>query len=79
MIHGSNVSIGCLAMGDEAAEELFVLASDTGLKAISVLLTPVDFRSGKDVPKAIQRPAWTDSLYEAIRLNLNKLPKDKAG
>jgi murein L,D-transpeptidase YafK len=26
MIHGSDVSIGCLAMGNEAAEDLFVLA-----------------------------------------------------
>src|SRR6185312_1007254 len=30
MIHGSAVSVGCLAMGDEAAEDLFVLAADTG-------------------------------------------------
>jgi hypothetical protein len=27
MIHGKNCSVGCLAMGDEAAEELFVLAA----------------------------------------------------
>jgi hypothetical protein len=30
MIHGSSVSVGCLAMGNEAAEDLFVLAADTG-------------------------------------------------
>src|ERR1700733_2450934 len=31
MIHGNSVSVGCLAMGDEAAEDLFVLTVDTGL------------------------------------------------
>ena len=30
MIHGGAASIGCLAMGDAAAEELFVLAALTG-------------------------------------------------
>src|SRR5262245_43678129 len=30
MIHGSWTSAGCLAVGDDAAEELFVLAADAG-------------------------------------------------
>lgn len=44
MIHGNAVSIGCLAMGDTAAEELFVLAARTGLRNIQVILSPIDFR-----------------------------------
>ncbi|MEI9865733.1 MAG: hypothetical protein WDN00_14505 [Limisphaerales bacterium] len=39
MIHGSSVSVGCLAMGDEAAEDLFVLAADVGLTNITVIIT----------------------------------------
>jgi hypothetical protein len=35
MIHGGAASIGCLAMGDPAAEDLFVLAAETGIKSIS--------------------------------------------
>lgn len=35
MIHGKNCSIGCLDMGDEAAEDLFVLAAKTGIDNIS--------------------------------------------
>ena len=44
MIHGGAASIGCLAMGDPATEDLFVLAAETGIKNISVILTPLDFR-----------------------------------
>lgn len=74
MIHGSAVSIGCLAMGDEAAEDLFVLAADTGLKNISVILSPVNFRQGKTVPATVKLPAWADTLYAEIRARLQKLP-----
>ena len=73
MIHGSAVSIGCLAMGDEAAEDLFVLAADTGLRNISVVLSPVDFRLGKIVPPNASLPPWTEQLYAEIRARLKEL------
>lgn len=74
MIHGKAVSIGCLAMGDEAAEDLFVLAADTGLKNIQVILTPVDFRRVTTVPAGGKRPAWTAELYDTLRKELSVLP-----
>lgn len=74
MIHGSNVSIGCLAMGDEAAEDLFVLAADTGLKNLSLILTPVDFRQGKPLPKEAKLPAWAPELYAQIQTRLAAVP-----
>ncbi|MFM8470360.1 MAG: murein L,D-transpeptidase family protein [Limisphaerales bacterium] len=74
MIHGSNVSIGCLATGDEAAEDLFVLAADTGLKNITVILTPVDFRFGKSVPKDTRLPVWAAELYAQIKSRLAVVP-----
>ncbi len=37
MIHGSNLSVGCLAMGDMAAEDLFGMAADTGINNIEVI------------------------------------------
>jgi L,D-transpeptidase catalytic domain len=76
MIHGDCVSEGCLAMGDEAAEELFVLASDTGLRRMRLILSPIDFRI-KDLPKAVdtkKRPNWTNKLYAKISKELDKLP-----
>ena len=74
MIHGNAVSIGCLAMGDPAAEELFVLAADTGVKNITVILTPVDFRKGVEVPSDTKLPPWTKTLYDNVRKELAKLP-----
>lgn len=75
MIHGSCVSIGCLAMEDEAAEDLFTLAFDVGLPSIEVILAPFDFR------KKILResdfeglPAWSGELYESIQKQMGKLP-----
>ena len=40
MIHGSDVSIGCLAIGDAAIEEVFVLTARTGVSRVEVLLCP---------------------------------------
>lgn len=74
MIHGKAVSIGCLAMGDEAAEDLFVLVAETGLNNIEIVLTPVDFRRGKTLPKAANLPAWSETLYETMRAKLRELP-----
>jgi murein L,D-transpeptidase YafK len=77
MIHGSSVSIGCLAMGDEAAEDLFVLAADVGLENITVVLSPVDFRRSQTLPKTPALPPWTDSLYAQIKSQLAELPLPK--
>ncbi len=40
MIHGGAASIGCLAIGDQAVEELFVLAALTGLDKIQLIISP---------------------------------------
>jgi len=73
MIHGNTCSIGCLALGDEAAEDLFVLAAETGPDHVSIILSPVDFRVRglpADMPPT---PKWTAELYEAIRQALAEL------
>ena len=77
MIHGKDVSIGCLAMGDAAAEDLFVLAADTGLTNITVVLSPVDFRLGKSLPQSLRLPPWTASLYASIKTNLSRLERPR--
>jgi murein L,D-transpeptidase YafK len=73
MIHGSNVSIGCLAMGDETAEDLFILAAETGIENISVILSPVDFRKSTFPEVTDTLPEWTDVLYGQIKQELSKL------
>ncbi len=75
MIHGSNVSAGCLAMGDPAAEEIFVLIALAGRDNVEVILAPHDFRlrpAGPDLPPGA--PDWTAGLYDEIRAALAGLP-----
>jgi len=70
MIHGSDGSVGCLAMGDEAAEDLFILAADTGIDRITVLLCPWDLRTRE--PPADDR-AWVQERYRALKSALESL------
>jgi len=73
MIHGGAASIGCLAMGDPAAEDLFVLAAETGIKNTSLILTPVDFRV-RDLPAdSPPSTSWTPQLYAEIKKALASL------
>jgi hypothetical protein len=75
MIHGRSASIGCLAMGDSAIEELFVLVAETGFKQVDIILSPVDFRK-QALPKLEKPlPAWTADLYAEIRKRLTALGK----
>ena len=71
MIHGGAVSIGCLAVGDEAAEDLFVLSALVSFPRIRVVISPTDFRAGAaaDPPAA---PAWTGMLYRWLRDELQQ-------
>ena len=61
-IHGKAVSVGCLAMGDEAIEELFVLADRVGKDNISVVIVPQDFRARPWINDA-RTPSWINGLY----------------
>lgn len=72
MIHGSNASIGCLAMGDPAAEDLFVLAALTGPRNIQVILSPIDFRKEASVKIPAGQPAWVAERHAQIKAELRK-------
>lgn len=72
-IHGSSASVGCLAMGDEAIEELFVLVADTGIENVNILISPTDFRD-HPVIKTQSGPSWQDGLYEELKSELSKYP-----
>lgn len=76
MIHGGDCSVGCLAIGDEAAEDLFILAAETGIENVSVILSPVDFRTGALPADIREVPGWTNELYEDVRSELAKLAGD---
>lgn len=70
-IHGKKASIGCLAMGDDAIEELFVLVADVGASNTRVLISPVDFRDEVE-SEAHSGPHWLPALYEEISKSLRQ-------
>ena len=74
MIHGSNVSIGCVAMGDSAAEDFFVLAVQAGTANVHLLFCPFDFRVMRAKPDVSQFPPWISELYADLTEQLIKLP-----
>ena len=66
-IHGGRASIGCLAMGDPAIEELFVLVHDAGLPRSRITIAPSAHpRPGPELP------SWTPQLYARIREDLGR-------
>jgi len=74
MIHGGAGSVGCLAVGDAAAEDLFVLAADADWEHAVVVVSPVDFRRAA-LPADYRPPAdWVNPLYEWLRTELGSLP-----
>jgi murein L,D-transpeptidase YafK len=64
-IHGKAASIGCLAMGDPAIEELFIMVEKVGRPNVSVIIAPHDPRQA---PLQVEssHPAWTADLYKEI-------------
>jgi murein L,D-transpeptidase YafK len=76
MIHGSNVSVGCLAIGDTAAEEVFVLSALVGKENVNVIVSPTDFRKPGAALDPFDKPGWVRELYDTIRVALRSFPQD---
>ncbi|MCI0676246.1 MAG: hypothetical protein L0Y42_10795 [Phycisphaerales bacterium] len=59
--------------GDQAIEELFVLAADVGLENVELIIAPRDlrFKDRQGLPTA---PAWIGNLYDEIQTALDKFP-----
>lgn len=74
MIHGGSGSIGCLAVGDEAAEDLFILAADSDWERAVVVVVPTDFRRSAPPPIPPDAPDWLPRLYAWLRTELEQLP-----
>ncbi len=58
-IHGKTASIGCIAIGDAAIEEVFYLVQAVGLKNSTIIIAPTDFRvvgasDSKDTPAKVR-------------------------
>lgn len=73
MIHGGAASIGCLAIGDAAVEELFILAARTGLDHVELIIAPCDLRRNSTADLPAGSPDWTPQLHTRLRQALMDL------
>lgn len=70
-IHGKDQSIGCLAMGDAAIEEIFILAAATGKEKIRVIISPArNIVSVQDL-----KVSWQGRLYEHIQSEIARITR----
>lgn len=69
-IHGSDASVGCLAMGNDGIEKLFVLVHDTGATNTDVIIAPYDLTESEKIQVPGSAPQWTGQLYEKLRHDL---------
>ncbi len=72
-LHGGARSIGCLALGDRAIENVFVLVADVGLFSVEVVLAPYDPRGGLGLAPVPGLP-FTAPLYRRIEERLAAFP-----
>lgn len=75
-IHGSEVTIGCIPVGNAGIEELFYVVASNGPKHTRVIIAPVDFRKGEPAPK-IAGIDWEAELYARIRAALGPFAPGK--
>jgi hypothetical protein len=73
-LHGKSMSVGCLAVGDYAIDQLFLLARRVGLSHIKVVIAPNDLRKGKPATSNFAQPRWLPELYKQITEALNQFP-----
>ncbi len=71
-IHGKELSAGCLALGDEVADQLFVLTSRVGKENVQVIIAPRDFRRGGVPVMSDLKPIWLPELYQEIDVRLKE-------
>lgn len=75
-IHGRRRSIGCIAIGNEAIQQLFPLVYRVGLGHVTVIIAPDDLRIKKPVYGRIH-PWWLQILYEKITRALKTFPEPR--
>lgn len=73
-IHGKSATIGCIPLGDEAIEEVFLLTQKAFNKGVKVVISPRDFRVSEEYPE-IPSVEWEAELYDLIKAELKQLPK----
>ena len=72
MIHGTNATVGCVPIGDDAIEDVFYLVNAVGIKNVSVIIAPYDMRIGRKSEQEKSPLQWYDALCGEIELALKQ-------
>lgn len=72
-IHGNQLSIGCLAMGDRTIEELFPLAALVPPGSRRIIIAPFDFRRHPNTAFP-HEDTWVTKMYGRIKTALREFP-----
>ena len=73
-IHGKDVSIGCVALGDRAIEELFTLVAETGTERVKVIIAPNDLRVARRDHPPERAARGSAQLYAVVAAALADVP-----
>lgn len=77
-LHGKSLSVGCLAVGDAAIDQLFLLTRRVGLNHVKVIIAPNDLRQAKPATNTFAQPRWLPELYQKINQALSSFPVNSA-
>lgn len=73
MIHGRNVTVGCVPVGDDAIEDIFYLAGRVGVKNLVVVIAPYDMRKGRRPELEKSDLDWYPELLKEIESAVNAI------
>ena len=73
-LHGKAFSVGCLAVGNKAIDELFLLTYRVGLNHVKLIIAPNDLRRQKPATPTFAQPRWLPDLYKQIAQELTHFP-----
>ncbi len=76
-LHGKTYSVGCLAVGDKAIDQLFFLVHRVGLNHVQLIIAPNDLRRDKPATSNFAQPRWLPELYKNIEQALSHFPVTK--
>ncbi len=71
------LSVGCLAVGDRAIDQLFLLVRRVGLNHVQLIISPNDLRKNKPATSSFAQPRWLPELYKNIDHALKAFPLSK--
>ncbi len=74
-LHGKTYSVGCLAVGDKAIDQLFLLVYRVGLQHVLLIIAPNDLRAEKPATSAFAQPRWLPELYQQLTFALKPFRK----